>query len=212
MTALPAAEKLPPGWTGNDKLPKKYSRLFKCAQTHNAVCQLWLGEIWNGEDFYSLDKFGASELYHPPEAERWFRSAARKGYRPAMDAYGFHLCQSKYNSLSGATTERIVEGLAWTIASGDYSKRDEVFFGKYGCGDFKRAIEAKSFDPQAILKLANNRVDEIRKEIEDNNGFRPYPFDFCTPFSWLDDEDSTRGFLRTCLQLQFKDIWRYLTD
>jgi hypothetical protein len=211
-SSLAVSEKLGPGWTPKGKIPEKYDRLVSCAERNNAICQTWLGDIWNGSDYFTIrpDGFDASEIFNPPEAERWYRAAAIQGYHPAMDSYGRQLCLSANFTLNGATKERTIEGLAWVIASERHEEKKIKNDGTYSCWDFRDAIETKSLDKEATLAIARKRANEIKSEIEENSGFRFGIMDPCTPFLWFDDGNPYFGLFRVCLNLRLKDFLEFL--
>lgn len=200
MTASSAVEKLPPGWTEKDKIPDQYSRLVTCAERGNAICQYWMGRLWVGEDFLTGPFTEPSEIFNPDAARPWLHAAALQGHRPAMRDYGNHVCENAFRA-EPATSEEIVEGVAWMIAANDFKLDgldiDDFLF----CEDFSAAITKKMLSKQVMLQKALARAKMIKREIESGSAFTFKMFEPCTPFSWLDEIDPFFDFFKICLRM-----------
>ena len=208
---LSVAKDLPKGWTPPGAIPEKYARLVTCAERHNPVCQLWLAELWTGTDMFTEGINRTSEIFNPPEAEPWLRAAAEQGYPLAMKYYGHHLCLSRYHFVE-PTRSRIVEGIAWQLASDPAAEKRLKEGDPFFCAGFQEAIEAEPQARHSMLVQARKRAEQIKSEIQGNSGIWLSLIEPCTPFSWLEKYDPFLVWFHICLKFEVRDLFDYLTQ
>ncbi len=146
--------------TPADELPDAYHDLLTCAEAGVSVCQVMLGDVWDGWTWgneKSVTNFG--------ESERWYGEAARQGHRLAIALYASRLCG--INSVEPVhATERAIGALTWVGLFDDVDSEEAAVSERLReCESVEHAVQNEAATQILLLAKARDRRRELRSQL-----------------------------------------------